>query len=442
MSMLCRSPPYSPGNTVTSHDRRGKIPEVQSPASPHTMSDKSDRWGDNSSTHTSGSPEATDLSGRREENRTASPGVTVKEERRDSSPEGEHAPVKDARIEEGYAGTPPTHLHPSHHHHHLHHPKSSELLSLSTSGQYFAHHIPPPPPPPLSSISASNKILAHALSTTVGYHHNDGSGNSVRPTHAMSVGASALRGVAGSTLSFEGAGHLLPTEDVEVFFNHLDNRPTATTVTLTGYAAASGNSINSSSTEASSFASLTNASLVSGHSYHNGDVEGGGGGSLITLQPPSYSETTTYLPPMPSLLVSSSRAGLGMGTVGGYSAHGSHHAAVAAEHSGYSAWGIPAQSEAPTYTPLPPASSLTSKHGVSSYLSSGDSGVASPSEGERSLSLSRDGGYMDYVTNEGGNKWSAFTLTPLSVAQHEASASSGMMRTGRNRSSYNWCLSV
>ncbi|XP_070208346.1 uncharacterized protein, partial [Littorina saxatilis] len=319
---------------------------------------------------------------------------------------------------------------------------------------------PPPPPPPLSSITASNRILAQALSSGVSYHHplshhpnshphylhSDGSGISLRGAHALQVGGQ-LRAVPGSGgLTFERADHLLPTEDVEVFFNHLDNRPTATTVTLTGYTLAAAhnnlhlhhphlnNSSGSSSrgndggdTEPSSYAPLTNATLSSVHAYHNGDSGGGGGGgggdggSLITLQPPSYTETTTYLPPMPSLLVPSSRAPLGLGGYGSSSSslHSSsiHHAT--AEPSSY--WGLHPQSDGRTYTPLPPASSLTSKH----YMSSGESsGVASPSEGERSMVLSRDA-YVDYATNEGGNKWSTYTLAPLSVGQHEP----GVIRT-------------
>ncbi|PVD32645.1 hypothetical protein C0Q70_08089 [Pomacea canaliculata] len=142
-----------------------------------------------------------------------------------------------------------------------------------------------------SSVSARSLVQGLAANA---YHHDDhGSGGTL--VKAAYAGAGSMRPQG---MGFEGPGHLLPTEDVEVFFHHLDNRPTATTVALAGFTLASvGAAANSSSESGTSFTPLTNATLSSGQTvYHNGDTVGLSGGSLITLQPPTYSDNSSYLP--------------------------------------------------------------------------------------------------------------------------------------------------
>ncbi|KAL8589575.1 hypothetical protein ACOMHN_015959 [Nucella lapillus] len=188
-----------------------------------------------------------------------------------------------------------------------------------------------------------------------------------------------------SGLGFEGAGPLLPTEDVEVFFNHLDNRPTATTLTFSGYTPASHPHSHylPQSSDTHGYLTLQNSSLGAS-AYHNGDgdSEGGGegGGGLITLQPPGYSDTaTSYLTPLPSLLLPSTgsraAAAAAMGSEDVYCSpssaaalhsasqhphhhphHHHHHPHHHSDQSDYSAWGLPHHhpSDAPTYTTLPP----------------------------------------------------------------------------------------
>ncbi|XP_046331176.1 GATA-binding factor 2-like isoform X1 [Haliotis rufescens] len=105
----------------------------------------------------------------------------------------------------------------------------------------------------------------------------------------------------GHHMGFESTpGHLLPCEDVEVFFHNLDNRPTATTVALASFTTVGNGHLTT----------LTNAPLSAHHTLYQGSSLGSGG--LVTMQPPSYSESQTYLHSgLPSLYVPSSRP-LGM----------------------------------------------------------------------------------------------------------------------------------
>lgn len=77
--------------------------------------------------------------------------------------------------------------------------------------------------------------------------------------------------------NFDNAGHLLPQADVEAFFSDME-RPMATSVSMSGmYSTGSGQ-----------FTTLTNPpglSLAQTYQTQNGS------GRLITLQPPSYSDT-------------------------------------------------------------------------------------------------------------------------------------------------------
>ena len=79
--------------------------------------------------------------------------------------------------------------------------------------------------------------------------------------------------------SFDNAGHLLPQADVEAFFTDME-RPMATSVSLAGmYTAGTGQ-----------FTTLTNPpGLALAQTY----VPGTEGSRLVTLQPPSYSDTHT-----------------------------------------------------------------------------------------------------------------------------------------------------
>lgn len=397
------------------------------------LSDKNDRWGDSSSGASSASPVPTDLSGRRGERGAASPGVIVKMERRETPPS--HLVMPNSN---GYS--PVSASHQSFRH--------SEMSAVPHSVQSQVIHGPMTSASIMTS-SVSARSLVQGLAANA-YHHDDhGSGGTL--VKAAYAGAGSMRPQG---MGFEGPGHLLPTEDVEVFFHHLDNRPTATTVALAGFTLASvGAAANSSSESGTSFTPLTNATLSSGQTvYHNGDTVGLSGGSLITLQPPTYSDNSAYLPPMPSLLVPSSTPNLV--SVGGYVSSGSAGSHISSQHlqhssaepSTYQLWGLHPSSDphshAQAYTPLPPASTLTSKHG-GTYLTIGESGLPPLSQsdqgggggGRDGLSLSQShgsDGYPEYVTNEGGSKWSTFNLTPMGHRPHDTSspASSVNMSSG------------
>lgn len=87
---------------------------------------------------------------------------------------------------------------------------------------------------------------------------------------------------------FDNATHLLPTEDVEAFFNHMD-RPMATSVNLSGAPYTSGNS---------HLTTLTNAHPSIAQTIYEGSlVDGQGSGNIVTMQPVSFtdSQTSNYL---------------------------------------------------------------------------------------------------------------------------------------------------
>ena len=83
-----------------------------------------------------------------------------------------------------------------------------------------------------------------------------------------------------SISSFDNPGHLLPQADVEEFFSSME-RPMATTVSLSGmYSTGSG-----------SYTTLTNPpGLTLAQTYQGTN---GNGGTLVTLQPPSYTENSS-----------------------------------------------------------------------------------------------------------------------------------------------------
>ncbi|XP_052765242.1 uncharacterized protein LOC128206672 isoform X2 [Mya arenaria] len=77
--------------------------------------------------------------------------------------------------------------------------------------------------------------------------------------------------------NYDNTTHLLPQADVEAFFSDME-RPMATTVSLTSGMYATGNG---------QFTTLTNPpGLALAHAYHASE-----GGRLVTLQPPSYSDS-------------------------------------------------------------------------------------------------------------------------------------------------------
>lgn len=101
----------------------------------------------------------------------------------------------------------------------------------------------------------------------------------------------------GPPVAFDHTGHLLPTEDVEVFFNSLE-RPTATSVSVAGvYPVGSGGAVN--------LTTLTNPSMSGNQSPYQAPS----GGNLITMQPPSYTDSQStallHAATMPPLYASS-----------------------------------------------------------------------------------------------------------------------------------------
>ena len=244
---------------------------------------------------------------------------------------------------------------------------SAQLTDRSHPSSHYpnGHHYPESASLPRSSSSVAT-LLSHPIALpakTTGSKHQ-GTGQFASPATSVSAG------------HYEPVpGHLLPREDVEVFFDHLDSSRQQVmalessnnsinsssggggggsggsgsrqilTSALTG---SGGHYVVSSDNESLSYTHLTNAGggIPPGHfMYYGGGASGGGGASsgtgggyksrLLSLPPPTYADhPSTYLPGMPPLFPSSTRSG-GAGTAelesiyhsssNGLSQHHHHH---------------------------------------------------------------------------------------------------------------------
>ncbi|XP_064597602.1 transcription factor GATA-6-like [Liolophura sinensis] len=158
-----------------------------------------------------------------------------------------------------------------------HHSESGGEVSNPRSTPLNNHapsHSPTPPPSALGPTLVSHTHLNEdspspgpVSLTTV----SNGSGVHLHAPHGLTT--------HNVPLAFDSAGHLLPTEEVEGFFNSLD-RPS---ITLAGHY-----HVGAPSGPGSSLTTLTSSPIHSTHSMY----PGGTGAGLITVQPPAYTDTT------------------------------------------------------------------------------------------------------------------------------------------------------
>ncbi|CAG5127070.1 unnamed protein product, partial [Candidula unifasciata] len=179
--------------------------------------------------------------------------------------------------------------------------------------------------PHLSTFGHSTSLSSHLtpLGQSALTSHNSALGQSTSDlihlgqrasiqSHLSSLGGS----VSHSSNQYDTPQHLLPTEDVEVFFHDLDGSRQSTSVMAVdsrGQGLTGAQYITSTESDNISYAHLNNSPLNPGQSimFYGGHSSRA---RLLTLQPPSYSESprhvsqhSAYLSSIPSLFDTSSR---------------------------------------------------------------------------------------------------------------------------------------
>lgn len=235
----------------------------------------------------------------------------------------------------------------------------SETAHLSTLGHTssLSSHLTPLGH---STLSSHNSALGQPTSDLI----HLGQRASLQ-SHLSSLGGS----VPHSNNQYDTPQHLLPTEDVEVFFHHLDGSRQATSVMAVdgrGQGLSGAQYISSSEADNISYAHLTNSPLNPGQSIMFYGGHGSSRARLLTLQPPSYADSPGhasqhYLTPIPSLFDTSARQG--SLTSAGSSYNNGHIHSPAPQASGH-AWGQSANDAIYTNLSVPLQENLKYQFGV------------------------------------------------------------------------------